>query len=145
MREYEYRHRVCLEETNIVGNVYFTNYVSWQGRCREMFLHDHVPELARKLGSEFTMATTRVSCCYYQELAAFDEVVIRMSTGSLTPSRVSMLFRYYRILPDGKQVLVAEGEQEVVCIRRRGEEIEPVMIPEELQIAVCGFAERPAE
>jgi enediyne core biosynthesis thioesterase len=141
MREYEYRHRVCLEETNIVGNVYFTNYISWQGRCREMFLHDHVPELACELGGDFNMATTRVSCCHYQELSAFDEVVIRMSAESISPSRLVMTFRYYRALPDGKEVLVAEGEQEVVCIRRRGKEIEPVMIPEVLRCAVSLFME----
>jgi enediyne biosynthesis thioesterase len=139
MREYEYRHRVCLEETNIVGNVYFTNYISWQGRCREMFLYDHVPELACELGGDFNMATMRVSCCHYQELSAFDEVVIRMSARSLTPSRLAMAFRYYHVLPNGKEALVAEGEQEVVCIRRRGKEVEPVMIPEVLRSAVSQF------
>ncbi len=52
-----------------------------------------------------------------------------------------MAFRYYRVLPNGKEVLVAEGEQEVVCIRRRGKEIEPVMIPEVLRSAVSQFME----
>ncbi len=141
MREYEYRHRVCLEETNIVGNVYFTNYISWQGKCREMFLYDHAPELAREIGGDFNMATMRVSCCHYQELSAFDDVVIRMSARSLTPSRLAMAFRYYRVSPNGREALVAEGEQEVVCIRRRGKEIEPVMIPEVLRSAVSQFME----
>lgn len=139
MREYEYRHRVCLEETNIVGNVYFTNYISWQGRCREMFLHDHVPELAGELGGDFNMATMRVSCSHYQELSAFDEVIIRMGARSLTPSRLAMTFRYYHVLPNGRETLVAEGEQEVVCIRRRGKEVEPVIIPEVLRTAVSQF------
>ena len=31
---YEYRHVVGFEETNLVGNVYYVNYVRWQGRCR---------------------------------------------------------------------------------------------------------------
>ena len=144
MREYEYRHRVCLEETNIVGNVYFAHYVSWQGRCREMFLLDRVPELARELGSTFNMATTRVSCRHYQELSAFDEVVIRMSAGSVSQTRLAMVFRYYRVVPDGTEILVAEGEQEVACVRRRGKEIEPVQLPESLRSAVSQFMERAA-
>ena len=41
MRAYEYRHVVGFEETNLVGNVYFARFVSWQGRCRELFLRDH--------------------------------------------------------------------------------------------------------
>ena len=28
---YEHRHVVSFEETNLVGNVYYVNYVRWQG------------------------------------------------------------------------------------------------------------------
>jgi enediyne biosynthesis thioesterase len=142
MRSYEYRHRVCLEETNIVGNVYYTHYIRWQGHCREMFLHDHVPQLVQELGRGFTMATTRVSCSYYAELAAFDEVVIRMNGRAMTPSRLTMVFRYYRVLPSGQEALVAEGEQEVVCIQRQATGVEPVPLPDSLRDAVAQYPER---
>jgi enediyne core biosynthesis thioesterase len=141
MRSYEYRHRVCFEETNVVGNVYYTNYIRWQGRCREMFLHDHAPQLLQELNHGFAMATTRVSCSYYEELAAFDEVVVRMSAGNITPSRLTMLFRYYRVLPNGQEALVAEGEQEVVCIKRHATGIEPIPLPQLLRDAVAQYAE----
>jgi enediyne biosynthesis thioesterase len=87
MRNYEYRLRVSLEETNLIGNVYFTHFIRWQGRCREIFLRDYAPQLVDNLGHSFIMATTRVSCSYYQELSAFDNVVIRMSAGAMTSSR----------------------------------------------------------
>ena len=45
MRYYEYRHVVTFRETNLVGNVYYTNHLEWQGRCRELFLRDHAPEV----------------------------------------------------------------------------------------------------
>jgi enediyne biosynthesis thioesterase len=141
MRNYEYRHRVCLEETNVIGNVYYTHYIRWQGRCREMFFCDQVPQLARELGHGLTMATTRVSCSYYNELSAFDEVVIRMSAGPMTPSRLTMVFQYYRVLPSGQEMLVAEGEQEVVCIQRQAAGIEPVPLPELLRNAVAHYIE----
>jgi enediyne biosynthesis thioesterase len=141
MHTYEYRHRICLEETNVVGNVYYTHYIRWQGRCREMFLHDHAPQLLSELGHGFTMATTRVTCSYYQELAAFDEIVIRMSAGTITPSRLTMVFRYYLALPNGREALVAEGEQEVVCIERKAGSIEPIPLPELLVNAVTPYME----
>jgi enediyne biosynthesis thioesterase len=141
MRSYEYRHRVCLEETNVVGNVYYTNYVRWQGCCRELFLHDHAPQLVRELGHGFAMATTRVSCSYYEELSAFDEVVVRMSAGTMTPSRLTMVFRYYRVSPNGDETLVAEGEQEVVCVQRQAAGIEPILLPELLRDAVAQYSE----
>jgi enediyne biosynthesis thioesterase len=142
MHKYEYRHRVSLEETNVVGNVYFAHYIRWQGQCREMFLLDHAPELARDLGHDFTMATTRVSCSYYAELSAFDEIVIRMTAGAMTPSRLTMVFRYYRVLPNGQESLVADGEQEVVCIQREIAGMTPVPIPAVLRDAVAQYSER---
>jgi enediyne biosynthesis thioesterase len=87
------------------------------------------------------MATTRVSCSYFEELAAFDEVVVRMSAGNITPSRLTMLFRYYRVSPDGEETLVAEGEQEVVCIKRQAAGIEPIPLPELLLDAVGQYME----
>ena len=141
MRSYQYRHRVCLDETNIVGNVYFSHYLRWQGRCREMFLYEHVPQLAYALGRGLTLATTRVSCSYYQELSAFDEVRIRMSVGSMTRSRLTMLFSYFRVLPSGEEPLVAEGEQEIVCVQRLGTGAQLIPLPEALRDALQGYGE----
>ena len=83
MRAYEHRHVVGFEETNLVGNVYYANHIRWQGRCREMFLHEHVPELLKDLTRGLALVTLRVSCEYYQELAAFDELAIRMRLAEL--------------------------------------------------------------
>jgi len=91
---YEYRHIVCFEETNLVGNVYYVNHLSWQGRVREMFLREHAPGVLNELARGLSLATVRVSCEYLAELAAFDEVVIRMRLGSLTQSRMTLLFEY---------------------------------------------------
>ena len=45
MPAFEYQHIVGFEETNLIGNVYYVNHVRWQGRCREMFLHEKAPEV----------------------------------------------------------------------------------------------------
>ena len=46
---FEYLHTVGFEETNLVGNVYYVNYLRWQGRCRELFLVGPVcPIIPRK-------------------------------------------------------------------------------------------------
>ena len=42
---YELKHRVGFEETNFVGNVYYVNYLRWQGHCRERFLQEMCPEV----------------------------------------------------------------------------------------------------
>ena len=49
MQAYEYKHVVSFDETNLVGNVYYSNHVRWQGLCREMFLYEHAPEMLTAL------------------------------------------------------------------------------------------------
>src|SRR5258706_12006023 len=120
MRVYEHKHIVGFEETNMLGNVYFTNFFSWQGMCREMFLRDHVPNLLQDLRGELYLVTSRSSCDFFAEAFVFDEVVVRMSLVQLSQSRITMGFDYVRA-KGGKEDLIARGEQQVVCMRRVGE------------------------
>ena len=128
MKYYEYRHIVSFEETNLVGNVYYVNHLRWQGRVREMFLRDHAPEVLEELSHGLCLATVRVSCEYLAELAAFDEVLIRLRLGELTQNRVTMLFEYWRVTGAGEE-LAARGEQQVAAMRRNGAGMMPVPIP----------------
>lgn len=140
MRAYEYRHVVGFEETNLVGNVYYVNHLRWQGRCRELFLRDHAPGLLNRLAHDLRLVTTRCSCEYLAELSVFDEVVIRMRLGTLTQSKLTLLFEYWRPTPNGEE-LVARGEQQVACMRRNGERLEPAPVPPALRQALQAYAE----
>lgn len=101
-----------------------------------MFLHEHAPELLAEIGHSLALATTRVACSYYREVTAFDEVAVRMSASALTPSRLTMVFQYFRLQPGREEELVAEGEQEVACMRRVGQQMEPAPLPQALRDAV---------
>ena len=116
---YEYRHLVGFEETNLVGNVYYVNYLRWQGRCREMFLHDHAPEILDELSRDLALATVRCSCEYLAELEAFDEIVLRMRLGGVVQNRITLNFEYWRQNKEGEE-LIARGEQVIACMRREG-------------------------
>lgn len=139
MKAYEIRHLVGFEETNLVGNVYYVNHLRWQGRCREMFLRDHAPEILDELSRDLALATVRCSCDYLTELAAFDEIVIRMRLGELVQNRISLLFEYWRCDGGGEE-LVARGEQVVACMRREGSHAVPTPIPAALREALRPYA-----
>ncbi len=138
MRAYEYRHRVGFEETNLIGNVYYVNHLRWQGRCREMFLHDHTPTVVDDLSRGLRLVTVRCSCEFLAELTAFDEVLIRMRLGSLMQNRISMLFEYWRPV-NGTEELVARGEQQVACMRWDGARLTPTPIPSDLRAALEAY------
>jgi enediyne core biosynthesis thioesterase len=135
MHIYQYHHIVTFEETNLVGNVYYVNYISWQGRCREMFLYDRAPEILADLADGLALATVHVNCEYYSELLAFDKIAIRMHLGALTQNRITMLFEYWRLVNNSEE-LVAKGEQQVACMKRDGHQLTPTPIPKILRQAL---------
>src|SRR5262249_24793836 len=75
---FEYLHTVGFEETNIVGNVYYVNYLRWQGRFREMFLQQRAPDVLADLRGDLKLFTLKVDCEFFAELTAFDQIAIRM-------------------------------------------------------------------
>ena len=134
-KAYEYRHLVGFEETNLVGNVYYVNHLRWQGRCREMFLRDHAPEILEELRNGLALATVRCSCDYLAELEAFDSLLIRMRLGGTVQNRITLLFEYWR-----DEELVARGEQVIACMRREGKRAVPTPIPVPLREALKPYA-----
>jgi enediyne biosynthesis thioesterase len=132
---YEYHHVVGFEETNLVGNVYYTNHLHWQGRCREMFLRDRAPEVLDELQKGLALVTVRVACNYLAELVAFDELSIRMWLDGTSQNRATMRFEYWRHNQEDEE-LIARGEQQIAAMRRVGDEMVPTPFPESMQQAL---------
>lgn len=139
MRTFDYHHVVGFEETNLVGNVYYANHVLWQGRCREMFLREHAPEVLAELQQGLAMVTTKVVCEYFDELFAFDEVIIRMVLLAIQQNRVTMGFEYWRTKA-GAEHLVARGEQQIACMRHSDGRLVPSPVPVALKEALQAYA-----
>jgi enediyne core biosynthesis thioesterase len=138
---YEYRHTVGFEETNLVGNVYYVNYLRWQGRCREMFLKQRAPEIIDELQSDLKLFTLRVDCEFYAELTAFDELSIRMRLAELAQTQIQFSFDYVR-LDSGGETKVARGVQRVACMRGPNNRTVPARVPEPLVRALQPYAAR---
>jgi enediyne core biosynthesis thioesterase len=129
---------VGLEETNLVGNVYFVHHIRWQGRCREMFLKDHAPGVMRQLVEDLSLITVSCGCNYFAELTALDEISIRLYLDHLAQNRIGLRFEYWRV-GQGQDELVAEGTQEVACMRRIAGVLEVEEVPAELRRALAPY------
>ncbi|XKK41727.1 acyl-CoA thioesterase [Nocardiopsis sp. ARC36] len=139
IEHYEMRHVVGLEETNLVGNVYYAHYLRWQGRCREMFLREHAPSVLDDLRDGLKLFTLRVDCDFLAETTAFDLLSIRLRLEELTQTQVGFSFDYVRLEKNG-ETPVARGSQRVVCMRGDGNAVAPVRVPEALRAALAPFA-----
>ncbi|GAA1403217.1 acyl-CoA thioesterase [Catellatospora coxensis] len=128
---FEYLHTVGFEETNIVGNVYYVNYLRWQGRCREMFLKDRAPEVLADLQDDLKLFTLKVDCEFFAEITAFDELSIRMRLIELAQTQIQFGFDYVRLDPHG-ETLIARGGQRVACMRGPNTRTVPARVPQPL-------------
>jgi enediyne biosynthesis thioesterase len=139
VRHYQYQHVVSFAETNLMGNVYYTHPVAWQGRVRELFLQEHYPEILDELAGNLMLVTIRCACELIDEMRAFDQVVIRMFLADLTQSRFTLRFEYWRQRRGEEDVLAARGEQEVVCMRRHQDQSQPTAVPARLREVLLSY------
>lgn len=134
---YKYEHQVTFAETNLVGNVYFAHYASWQGKCREQFLIERAPEvLEQLLSGELALVTVNLELNFIAECFAGDVIEIHMRRGGAGSGfRITMVFDYLR---DG--VTVATGKQTVAAMSKdaaNGYQVCP--LPEQMMHALAGF------
>jgi len=134
-----YRHTVTFEETNLVGNVYYARHVSWQGRCREMFLYRHAPTILDELKRDLRLVTIRVSCDYFEEFQAFDDVEIEMRLAHQEQHRIGLDFEYWLTRGDAGRRLAASGFQETGCLRVGENGATPVSPPADLLAGLRNF------
>ncbi|MGX0966083.1 enediyne biosynthesis thioesterase [Bradyrhizobium japonicum] len=133
-----YSHVISFEETNVVGNVYFTRHVAWQGRCREMFLRERAPAILEELARDLRLVTLRVSCDYFQELNAFDMIELRMSLAHLRQNKIGLDFDYLKVAAS-ERVVAARGFQEIGCMRLGNKGLMPTPVPGALADALKPF------
>jgi enediyne core biosynthesis thioesterase len=138
---FEYRHVVGLDETNVVGNVYYAHFARWQGRCRELFLRERVPGLLAELGDGLKIFTLNCSCEYLAEVFAFDEIAVRMRLAELTQTQVAFTFDYVRLCEEAEE-LVARGQQRVLCVRADDGGMKPARVPPAFRQALTPFLTR---
>ncbi|MEU8635276.1 acyl-CoA thioesterase [Amycolatopsis sp. NPDC048633] len=136
---YEIRHTVGFEETNLVGNVYYVNYLRWQGRCREMFLKEKAPTVLAELRDDLKLFTLKVECEFFAEITAFHELSIRMRLEELTQTQIQFSFDYVHLHEDG-DILVARGRQRIACMRGPNTNTVPARVPEELRAALAPYS-----
>lgn len=135
---FNYRHIVSFEETNVVGNVYFTRHISWQGRCREMFLRQHAPDILGEVSRDLRLVTLRVSCEYFDELNAFDEIDVQMSLAYIRQNKLGLNFSYLKV-GTRPVVIAARGFQEIGCMRLTVKGLAPIDVPPSLAAALRPF------
>ncbi|MGI2903112.1 SDR family NAD(P)-dependent oxidoreductase [Tolypothrix sp. VBCCA 56010] len=110
--------QTTLEESNLVGNVYYGNYFIWQGRVRDLFLYSIAPEYLRVSEPQGEMICLYSRMDYLREAMPFDRIRVILSVQSVFTCGAIFSFEFFREQPDGQMQKLQVGQQEVVWVQR---------------------------
>ncbi len=129
----------CFEDANLVGNIYYANYFIWQGRVRNNFLGEVIPDFLKGVGEQGELLCIRSRMDYLRDAMPFDQIHVSMSLKSLHEHGAVLGYQFYRTLEDGKYEKLSVGEQEVVWVNRTPEGVPvpaqlPAVLKDRLQV-----------
>ena len=107
-----------LRDSNLVGNLYYSNFASWQGHVRDRFMHRLIPEYYRGKGERGELLCTSFSLNYLREAMPFDRIEVKMYLGAVYESGVDLAFEYRRIEPDESRTKLAIARHSAIWATR---------------------------
>jgi len=122
------------EDSNLVGNIYFSNYYNWQARVRDHYLATKLPDISsRNPGGDFVCVHAEVH--HLQEAVPFEIIEVSMYLYKIFTEGFVLYFEYYIVSGQGERMRkIAHGQHGVVwasCGHRMNGEIYPEKMPEE--------------
>ncbi len=111
---YSETYQTTLEESNLVGNVYYGNYFIWQGRTLDLFLYSVAPEYLRVSNSQGELICLYTRMDFLQEAMPFDKILVLLYVKSISECGAVFNFEFFRQEPDGKRKKLHVGQQEAM-------------------------------
>jgi acyl-CoA thioesterase FadM len=110
--------QTSLEESNLVGNVYFSNYFAWQNRVRDLYLYRAAPRHFHGVGADGELLCLHSRVDYLREAMPFDRIEVQLAPRSVAACGAVLDFEYHRVGPGDERQKLSVGSQEVAWIRR---------------------------
>jgi acyl-CoA thioesterase FadM len=133
---HKHRFSTTLEDANLVGNIYFSNFFIWQGRILDKFIHSVAPELTRPGGGAGELACVSTKIDFLREAMPFDEINVELGVRKVYECGADLEFTYYRAESNGSEVKLASGLQSAIWLNRRATGRDPSPLPESLRDAL---------
>jgi enediyne polyketide synthase len=110
--------KTSLDNSNLVGNIYFANYYAWQGQIRDRYFFDLIPEYYRGTGKDGEILCLESRVNHLREAMPFDRIMVTMALKALKRYSAIFYFEYFLMNADGTRVKLAFGEQNTIWVKR---------------------------
>lgn len=104
-----------LEESNLVGNIYFSNYGKWLGKTRDQYFFKIVPRfyLGNKSNEEFFCLDCEIN--HLAEAMPFDNIKVRMFLDRIYKKGLELYFEFFKELTTSPPKRLAFATHTVIC------------------------------
>lgn len=110
-----------LEDSNLVGNLYFAHYYQWQSKTKDMYLYKILSKYFNNSPNpEYDLFYSRAEVKHLREAMPFDKITVRMAIRSIHTKGIKFYFEYYKSAPDGHMEKIAFSELDTVWVKVRG-------------------------
>lgn len=132
---YEQKFQTSKDDSNLIGNVYFSNYAKWSNLVKDRFFYD----LIRKHKTprtiyEYVVLNCKVS--HFNEAMPFDVVCVRMYLRKVFTRAIIFGFEIFCI-KDKSEVKLANVTQTVVLVKKSRSVLQICNLPGEVVNAIC--------
>jgi enediyne core biosynthesis thioesterase len=110
-KKFVYEKPIVLKYTNLLGNTYYDNFITWQGEARELLLLTH-PDIATffKDMQRVKMITHSTHHLFKKEAFFGDVIRIEVTTREIKHCSFVMIFRFFN---NKTNELLGEGWQKI--------------------------------
>jgi len=109
-----------LQDSNLIGNLYFGNYSGWQGRLRDEFFYTLAPEYFNGRKSEAQLECISFGTQHLREAMPFDQIEAVMRLTAIYPGAVDLWFDFNRVDSTGSRQKLAVGTHRAALVSATG-------------------------
>jgi acyl-CoA thioesterase FadM len=128
----EYTFDTSLENSNLVGNVYFANYAKWLGVVGDLYFYKIMPNFYRGIGANGEFICLNCEVDHLTEAMPFDRVLIKMYLNKVFEKGLDLDFEFF-IFKDSKIIRkLAVARQRIIWVKRGRRGLEADFLPSEI-------------
>ncbi len=128
------RFETSLEDTDAIGNINFAHYPILQGRVRDRFFYQLIPEYYRRGNAQGEFRCLYCQVEHLREALPFDPIQVSMSLQAVYERSVSLAFEYFRLTSTGEKQKIAVGQHHAVWLSRsENGTFVPALLPEKVR------------
>jgi enediyne polyketide synthase len=130
-------------ESNLVGNIYYSNYYHWKSRLIDGFFHDISKKLFSVDGRRGEFRCLRSAVKHLREAMPFDRIEVVMALQALYTKGIGLHFDFYKLADNEHRIKIALGDVEAMWVG--ADAVESSEIPALLKsvlLGLCRISER---